>query len=148
MKIHLGRPTKGRVNPGTADTVIEQAGALCLRVLQNGERQALLVGSRRNGRWCFPKGHIDAGETSHAAALREAHDCVRGKVSDAIVGSFTYSKDSSPSPYRVIVHLLEVSSVEDAYPEKGLRSRQWFTLADAADAAGHEGLRKLFRTLT
>lgn len=150
MKMNLRRPTKGQVSLAPPDTVIEQAGALCLRVSSSGKRQVLLVGSRRNGRWGLPKGHIDPGETSQAAALREAYEeaGIRGNISDEIVGSFAYLKDSSPSQYRVIVHLLEVGLIEDTYPEKGLRSRHWFTLADAADAAGHEGLRKLFRALT
>jgi len=49
------------------------------------------------------------------------------------VGSFVYSKDSSPNRYRVIAHRLAVSSIDETYPEQGLRARQWFTLADAAN---------------
>lgn len=128
--------------------VIEQAGALCLRT-EDGERHVLLVGSRRNGRWGLPKGHLDDGEASHTAAAREAFEeaGVRGNASDEIVGSFLYSKDSSPNRYRVIVHLLEVKSLEDVYPEQGLRSRHWFTLPEASEVAGHDGLRNLLRTL-
>lgn len=128
--------------------VIEQAGALCLRT-QGEERHVLLVGSRRNGRWGLPKGHLDDGEASHVAAAREAFEeaGVRGAASDAIVGSFLYSKDSSPNRYRVIVHLLEVEAIEDIYPSQGVRPRQWFTLSEAASVVGHDGLRDLLRTL-
>lgn len=130
-------------------TVADQAGALCLRVSPGGEPQVLLVGSRRNGRWGLPKGHIELGETSHEAAAREAYEeaGVRGEISDTIVGSFVYSKESSPNRYRVIVHRLAVSSIDDAYPEQGLRARQWFTLSDAANVVGHEGLRDLLQNL-
>jgi 8-oxo-dGTP pyrophosphatase MutT (NUDIX family) len=79
--------------------IIEQAGALCFRVSSKGEQQVLLVGSHRNGRWGLPKGHIDPGEPSHEAAAREAYEeaGIRGDISDAIAGSFVYSKDSSPT---------------------------------------------------
>ncbi|QND17664.1 NUDIX hydrolase (plasmid) [Rhizobium leguminosarum bv. trifolii] len=129
---------------------MEQAGALCLRVSSNGELQVLLVGSRRNGRWGLPKGHIDPGESSHEAAAREAFEeaGIRGEVSDAIVGSFVYSKDSSPNRYRVIVHRLAVSSIDETYPEQGVRARQWFMLSDAANVLSHEGLRDLLQSLS
>jgi 8-oxo-dGTP pyrophosphatase MutT (NUDIX family) len=149
MDRKMRRNIKGRdLQPGGAP-VIDQAGALCLRLSATGERQVLLVGSRRNGRWGLPKGHIDAGETSHSAAAREAFEeaGIRGEISDAILGSFLYSKDSSANRYRVIVHLVTVKSIEDAYPEHGLRPRAWFTFAEAAEAAGHEGLRDLLRGL-
>ncbi len=120
--------------PEANDAVIEQAGALCLRYRKDGGRQVLLVGSQRDGRWGLPKGHVDEGEATHRAAAREAFEeaGARGEISDAIVGSFVYSKDSSPSQYRVIVHVLNVTAVEDVYPEKGLRPRKWFPLSDAA----------------
>ncbi|GGG17880.1 DNA mismatch repair protein MutT [Rhizobium wenxiniae] len=130
-------------------SVIEQAGALCFRITADGTKEMLLVGSRRNGRWGLPKGHMDPGETSHAAAAREAFEeaGIRGTISEAIVGSFLYSKDSSPSRYRVIVHELSVTSVEDSYPETGLRAREWFSLEQAREIAGHDGLRTLLSSI-
>ncbi|MFK4771369.1 NUDIX domain-containing protein [Rhizobium sp. ZW T2_16] len=56
----------------------------------------------------MPKGHIEPGESSHKAAAQEAYEeaGVRGEISQTVVGSFFYSKDSSPNRYRVIVHRL------------------------------------------
>jgi 8-oxo-dGTP pyrophosphatase MutT (NUDIX family) len=145
----MGRPTQRHSDQCTGGTIVEQAGALCFRPSPRGEPQVFLVGSRRNGRWGLPKGHFEPGETSHEAAAREAFEeaGVRGEISDTIVGSFVYSKESSPNRYRVIVHRLAVSSIDDAYPEQGLRARQWFILSDAANIVGHEGLRDLLRNL-
>ncbi|GAK72871.1 NUDIX hydrolase [Agrobacterium rubi] len=144
----MRRPTQQNSHD-THGVIIEQAGALCLRVSPKGEQEILLVGSRRSGRWGLPKGHIEPGETSYEAAAREAFEeaGIRGEISDTIAGSFVYSKESSPNRYRVIVHRLAVSSIDDAYPEQGLRARQWFTHSDAANVVGHEGLRELLRTL-
>lgn len=150
LEMKMRRVAKRQSSQDTDSIVIDQAAALCLRISPDGERQILLVGSRRNGRWGLPKGHIDPGELSHTAAEREAYEeaGVRGDISDAIVGSFIYSKDSSSNRYRVIVHCLMVGSMEETYPEMGLRTRQWFALPEAATVAGHEGLRSLLRTIT
>ncbi|WP_332303298.1 NUDIX hydrolase [Rhizobium sp. GR12] len=144
----MRRPAR-QINHDTDGMIIEQAGALCLRVPPKSEQQVLLVGSRRNERWGLPKGHIDPGESSHETAAREAYEeaGVRGEISETIAGSFVYSKESSPNRYRVIVHRLTVSSIDETYPEQGLRARQWFRVSDAADVVGHEGLRDLLRTL-
>lgn len=146
----MTRPPRKQSVPDTGGPFIEQAGALCLRVSLKGEQQVLLVGSRRNGRWGLPKGHIDPGEPSHTAAAREAYEeaGVRGEVFETIAGSFSYSEESSPNRYRVIVHRLIVSSIDEDYPEQGLRARQWFKVSDAANVVGHEGLRNLLRTFT
>lgn len=137
-------------NDDTGGIIIEQAGALCLRVSQKGEQQVLLVGSRRNGRWGLPKGHIEPGETSYEAAAREAFEeaGIRGETSETSGGSFFYSKDSSPNRYHVIVHRLAVRSLGEDYPEQGIRARQWFAISDAANVVSHEGLRDLLRTLS
>ncbi|WP_409995386.1 NUDIX domain-containing protein [Rhizobium leguminosarum] len=47
---------------------VAQAGAFCYRKSENGGLEILFVGSRRNGRWGIPKGHVDDGEASSAAA--------------------------------------------------------------------------------
>jgi 8-oxo-dGTP pyrophosphatase MutT (NUDIX family) len=144
----MKRATKRTSTQAPKAQVIEQAGALCLRT-EGDKKHVLLVGSRRNGRWGLPKGHLDDGEASHVAAAREAFEeaGVRGPASDVIFGSFLYSKDSSPNRYRVIVHLLKVEAIEENYPEQGVRPRQWFTLSEAASVVGHDGLRDLLRTL-
>ncbi|WP_237361717.1 NUDIX hydrolase [Rhizobium gallicum] len=98
--------------PARVDDV-HQAGAVCLRRDRKGQIRVLLVGSRRSGRWGLPKGHIEPGENSRAAAQREAFEeaGVTGLVSDEVFGTFTYFKDGSRNRYRVKVHLLEALSV-------------------------------------
>jgi 8-oxo-dGTP pyrophosphatase MutT (NUDIX family) len=129
--------------------IVEQAGALCFRLSAQGKKEVLVVSSRRNGRWGLPKGHMYPGETSHSAAAREVFGeaGIRGTISDAIVGSFLYSKDSSPSRVRVIVHEFSVISIEDSHPEREMRSREWFSVEEAHEIVGHDGLRPLLASI-
>lgn len=98
---------------------LQQAGAICYRRNGSGRLRVLLVGSLRNGRWGIPKGHLDPGETSSVAALREAFEeaGVAGEVDPEVFGSFSYQKDSTLHRYHVAVHLLEVSGIATDFPK-------------------------------
>ena len=64
---------------------VNQAGAIVFR-REAGELRVLLVTARRNpDYWIFPKGHIEAGETPEAAAMREAEE--EAGITGAIVRS-------------------------------------------------------------
>lgn len=39
---------------------VAQAGAICYRRDKKGRLEVPLVGSRRNGRWGVPKGHVES----------------------------------------------------------------------------------------
>ncbi|WFU86377.1 NUDIX hydrolase [Rhizobium sp. CC1099] len=107
------------------------------------------MGSRRSGRWGLPKGHIEPGENSRAAAQREAFEeaGVTGVVSDEVFGTFTYFKDGSRNRYRVKVHLLEALSVAKSFPEKTVRKTRWFSMKGAIREAAQPGLQKLLQKL-
>lgn len=133
----------------TAPRDVPQAGAICYRCNRNGRLSILLVGSRRNGRWGVPKGHIDPGETSDRAASRESFEeaGVVGEVDIETFGSFTCSKDSSAHRYHVTVHLLRVTEVSTDFPEKSVRKQKWFPLKAAVRGAAQPGLRSLLAKL-
>ncbi|MBY5798599.1 NUDIX hydrolase [Rhizobium leguminosarum] len=124
---------------------VAQAGALCYRRNENGRVEILFVGSRRNGRWGIPKGHVESGEASSAAALREAFEeaGVVGVVDEAVFGTFSYRKDTSPNQYHVAVHLFKVSRIADKFPEKHVRKTRWFPVETALREAAQPGLRML-----
>jgi 8-oxo-dGTP pyrophosphatase MutT (NUDIX family) len=124
---------------------VQQAGAICYRRNGSGQLSGLLVGSRRNGRWGVPKGHLDPGESSQAAAGRESFEeaGVVGAVDTRVFGSFSYQKDSSPHRYHVAVHLIQVSGLANEFPEKAVRKQRWFPLDVAVRGAAQPGLRTL-----
>ncbi|WFU92170.1 NUDIX hydrolase (plasmid) [Rhizobium sp. CC1099] len=128
---------------------VQQAGAICWRHNKKERLEVLLVGSKRNGRWGVPKGHVDPGETSDTAAAREAFEeaGVSGSVERTVFGSFEYRKEGSLNTYRVTVHLLQVTELADTYPEKAIRKSRWFPIKSAARNASQPGLRTLLRQL-
>ncbi|MGR9556448.1 NUDIX hydrolase (plasmid) [Rhizobium leguminosarum] len=122
---------------------VAQAGALCYRRTEGGGLDILFVGSRRNGRWGIPKGRVEDGEASTAAALAFEEGGVVGIVDETVFGSFSYRKETGPNHYRVAVHLLQVLRIADEFPEKSIRKTQWFPLKDAVRDAAQPGLRTL-----
>ncbi|MDR2395864.1 MAG: NUDIX domain-containing protein [Endomicrobium sp.] len=46
-------------------------GAVVYKMLQNGSPAFLLVNSKRNNKWGFPKGHVENGENEIETAARE-----------------------------------------------------------------------------
>jgi 8-oxo-dGTP pyrophosphatase MutT (NUDIX family) len=46
-------------------------GAVVYKMLQNGNLAFLLVNSKRNNKWGFPKGHVENGESEIETAARE-----------------------------------------------------------------------------
>ncbi|WP_064710947.1 NUDIX hydrolase [Rhizobium bangladeshense] len=128
---------------------VQQAGAICYRRNGSGQLRILLVGSRRNGRWGVPKGNLDPGETTSAAARRESFEeaGVVGDVEATAFGSFSYHKDSSPHRYNVTVHLLHVVEAQLDFPEKGTRKQKWFPLKVAIRDAAQPGLKALLSRL-
>jgi 8-oxo-dGTP pyrophosphatase MutT (NUDIX family) len=107
------------------------------------------VGSRRNGQWGVPKGHLDPGETTSAAARRESFEeaGVVGDVEATAFGSFSYRKDSSQQRYHVTVHLLHVVKVHSDFPEKGTRKQRWFPLKVAIRCVAKPDLKALLSKL-
>lgn len=122
---------------------VQQAAVICFRIGGPGKLQVMLVGSRQNGRWGLPKGHVEAGGQSFEAAGREAFEeaGVSGELSKEVFGIYSYSKDSTGLRYLVSVHILRLVSRAKDFPESGLRKTQWFSIEQAINLVAQLGLR-------
>jgi 8-oxo-dGTP pyrophosphatase MutT (NUDIX family) len=126
-----------------------QFAALCYR-RKNGKIQVLLITTRETGRWIIPKGWPDMQYTPGDLALREAWEeaGVKGKVSDAPIGLFSYMKsydDKDALPCMATVYVVEVKSLDDDYPEVGQRKRKWFSRKKAAQMVSEPELARIIR---
>lgn len=59
-------------------------------IVFNNKGQVLLTKHSQNKHWSFPKGHIDPGQTSEQAAVREVRE--EGGIKAEIVDKVSYSK--------------------------------------------------------
>ena len=130
-----------------ADTfplVYDQAAAIPYR-LRNGEIEVFLITSSSGKRWVIPKGLIDPGETAAQAAVRETREeaGVAGVLRQDPVGQYRYAKWGADC--EVEVYLLRVTEKLDRWPDRGLRARGWFALADAIPRLRERDLRRIVR---
>ena len=113
------------------------AGGVVARIM-NGKPEYLLVeASRRPGLWVLPKGHIEAGETAEAAAVREVEE--EAGVRAAIVAPAGESEYVvGGRPVRTIFFLMryeaEISRTEQ-------RGRGWYRYEDALSLLPFDNLR-------
>ena len=119
---------------------LQQASVVPYR-WRDGRLEFCLITSRRTGRWGFPKGTIEPGETLEDAALKEALEeaGVRGRVR-ASVGRYNYSK--SGRSLTVGMLLMEVDVVHDDWKESHQRLRCWATPDEARQLVCRPHLRQ------
>jgi 8-oxo-dGTP pyrophosphatase MutT (NUDIX family) len=124
------------ITPGA----LQQAAAIPIR-----RNQVCLVTSRNGKRWVIPKGCLEPGKTASEIALQEAWEeaGLVGVLHPDPVGSYLY--DKSGITCHVLVFLLYVTEVCDAYPEDSFRERVWLSPSQAVTRIEDRGLRELIR---
>jgi predicted RNase H-like HicB family nuclease/8-oxo-dGTP pyrophosphatase MutT (NUDIX family) len=124
-----------------------QCAALPL-MQRDGNIQVLLVTSRDTGRWVLPKGWAEKGISEARLAAKEAYEeaGIVGRVAPMPVGSYHYPKrlpESRVLDCEVKVFVLRVAHLLDNWPECTQRRRQWFPMAQAAEAVDEDELAML-----
>jgi diadenosine hexaphosphate hydrolase (ATP-forming) len=122
--------------------VVEQAGGIVFRV-ESGAPAILVVTAKRDpSHWIFPKGHIEAGETAAATALRETVE--ESGVSGDLVGSAgaPLEFEWAGRCYRVQYFLIRATSES---PSLEGRQKAWLPLEEALVRLSFEDLRALLR---
>ena len=114
---------------------ILQASAVPYRY-RDGEPEFCLITSFRGGRWGFPKGIIDPGETPVETALKEAEEeaGLHGRIEGAPLGEYEYSKWGTELV--VTVYLMRVTAADDDWEEAQVRKRRWCGADEARAAIG------------
>jgi 8-oxo-dGTP pyrophosphatase MutT (NUDIX family) len=126
-------------DPDVPATSQLRAAAVCYRHA-NGDLQFLLVRTKVGRTWTIPKGHVEQGETTRQAALREAREeaGVTGEVEDRPFTRYRYLAASGlgpPAEVCVEAYLLSVDSQSPPGAGERMRTPQWF--------APHEAIVKL-----
>lgn len=127
----------------------QQVAAIPVREV-DGRLMVCLVTSRGTGRWVIPKGNVSKRISPRDMAAQEAYEeaGLRGSVSHAPVGMFTYRKGEAPDVLvKVPTFLLHVERELKKWPEKGQRERQWMSPAEAAIKVSEAGLVEMLLRL-
>lgn len=114
----------------SSESKILQASAIPFR-WRDGQLEFCLITTVRKGRWSFPKGIIDPGETHVDTALKEAYEeaGLQGRIVGEPLGQYHHSKWKST--LEVTVSLMEVTHIEATWQESHQRERRWGTHEEA-----------------
>ncbi|MFK7869608.1 MAG: NUDIX hydrolase [Roseobacter sp.] len=129
--------------------VRSQFAALCYRVRKD-KVEVLIITSRGQNRWIVPKGWPMEGKTPAQSAETEAWEeaGVLGKSDGRCLGVYSYLKEMRNAldvPCIAMVYAVEVSKLQDDYPEKGQRDRQWVSRKKAARLVDEPELARIIR---
>jgi 8-oxo-dGTP diphosphatase len=107
----------------------------CIVVYRDTDGPRLLLIHDRHGAWTFPKGHLDAGESSAQAAIREVYEetGITGTLG-ALVASITYpvTKKGQEHLKQVDFFLMATDQLTvHLQAEEGIDDYRWVTPAEA-----------------
>jgi 8-oxo-dGTP pyrophosphatase MutT (NUDIX family) len=136
------RPRRGRL----------QVAALPYRRRPDNSYEVLLVTTRGTGRWMVPKGWPMTGKSHAEAAGQEAYEeaGVRGTASPVELGRFDHEKSLFPAGSlhcTVAVFAMPVEQELTRWPERGQRTRRWFSLDEAARAVQSPDLARIIAAM-
>ncbi len=108
--------------------------------------QIYLISSRNKNRWIIPKGTIEYRHTAGETALREAWEeaGLTGSLIGEPLGSYVYQKEGKD--HHVIVFVMEVHKIHEAYPESYLRKRICCNLLDALERLDDQRIKSWIET--
>jgi phosphohistidine phosphatase len=121
----------------TKEDDILQAGCVPYR-LREGRLELCLITTRK-GRWGFPKGIIDPGETPEETALKESEEeaGLLGVIEGEPIGTYRYRKWGTG--LQVTMFIMRVTEAEDHWDESW-RQREWFSPESAREIIDRDEL--------
>lgn len=123
----------------------KSCGALVVR--REGEQYyILMIRHKAKGNRSFPKGHVEAGESEYATALREVMEETSSRI--AIISDFRSTVNYSPSPgvMKEVVYFLAFTTNPDIKPREGeIAEVEWIPLEEAEHCLAHENDKTVFR---
>ncbi|MFZ1024380.1 MAG: NUDIX domain-containing protein [Thermoplasmata archaeon] len=134
------RTTTRPFQPG-APTVAEVAAGVVL--VYDSRPEVLLLHQADEDRWCFPKGHVDPGESLETAALRETreetgfqHLQLEGEVAE--VSYRFFQPKSGRNVFKTTIYFLGSTLERDARPEPIFDRVEWVSFDEARLRLGYE----------
>lgn len=144
----MSTPSRPRTRRRRADET--SAGGMVVRTV-NGVHSCALIGRldrRGRLRWSLPKGHVEAGETTEQAAVREVAEetGIAGRIT-ARLGTvdFTFTVEGRRVHKRVHHFLMEAIGGELSDDDVEVTEVAWVPLAELDERLAYAGERRLAR---
>ena len=152
------RKPKSKRKRTPAALSVHSAGGIVVGRFDDGPK-LLLIKNIFDNRWAIPKGHVDPGETSRQAAVREVEEetGLAATIRESIGKNAYYFRGlRGPEKGRTVkksvdVYLMDVDGDTTIYPEKLdpydklVKEARWFTPDDAVRAIPYANLRPLMK---
>ena len=123
----------------------KSCGALVVRREQD-RYYILMIRHKAGGNRSFPKGHMEAGETEYATALREVMEETSCRI--AIVSDFRATVNYRPSPgvMKEVVYFLAFTTDANIKAREGeIAEVEWIPLEEAEQCLAHDNDKTVFR---
>ncbi len=110
--------------------------------IEKNRVKIILITSRTNGLWIFPKGNPIKNKTTYETAEQEAFEeaGINGKVDKKHPQSFSYSHRGKE--YEVVLFPMKVETILDDWPERKERERKSVSVTKALDLISLDNLRQ------
>jgi 8-oxo-(d)GTP phosphatase len=125
------------------------AGAV---ILNSDDGEVFLLHQADEDRWCFPKGHVDPGESLTTAALREVREesgFQRVRLFEEIleVNYRFYQPKRERNVHKSVIYFLGRTDEREAKPESLFDRAEWVSLDEAERRLTYELDRDVLRAL-
>jgi mutator protein MutT len=122
-------------------SINREAGGIVVRLDGSTPKYLIVTAKNKPTEWIFPKGHIEAGETAEAAAVREVKEeagveaQVLRRISEL---EFQHAGQRIQVEFYLLKYLGEIEAAEQ-------RHKRWCTFADASGLLTFPETRKVLR---
>ena len=117
-------------------------GGVVFKLTSEGPRYLLVEASGTRGRWVFPKGHVEEGETGAATALREVSE--EAGVRARLIRRLRPVEDRKEGRPIAIAYFLMAYGGRTAALEK--RKVRWLSFGEAIEALDRGKSRRILRS--
>ncbi|MCI4325608.1 MAG: NUDIX domain-containing protein [Thermoplasmata archaeon] len=111
-------------------------------------KELLLLHLTEEDRWCFPKGHVDPGESVETAASREVEEetGLSGISLGPEIGQVTYrffQPKKDRSVVKTCVYFVALTTVRPVHPEPIFDQARWVSFGEARSLVEFEADRRV-----